>query len=208
MRNSSTIEAIDDITSDASDALYLTVADAARRLGIPRATLDNDIAQGRISAVTLKNGVSGIETSELLHTYIDGGRADTRSISNPSCAGDESRITQLEAELLLTNEHAKLLETQLAAIKETETRQEREIDHLRGQQIPNLPGADAEHRNRSSSRYYGRKRRSKFRKLHRRALRVIGVASLVIAVTGILVGFLYLLDLSGQPSEQTQSSRY
>ena len=100
-----------------------------------------------------------------------------------------------------------MLETQLAASEEKEAEQRREIDDLRAHQATNLPGIDAAQPEKSTSKYYSRRRRRKIEKLIDRSLMFIGIASLVIAASGILIGIIYTLDHSSRQSDWTQSSR-
>ena len=204
MSHSPTIESLDDIVSDGSGDSCLTVADAACRLGISRSTLYRAIKRGKLKAITRGNGVRGIEVSELQRAYSKGTGTKATTIGKLSSEAERSRLAQLEAELLLSSAHVKMLETQLRASKEKEAAQEQEIDGLRAQQTSHLPGIDAGLRKTPDATYYSRKRRSKVKKLIRRTRMLIGVVSLIIAATGTVIGIVYVIDQSGW----TQSSGY
>ncbi len=125
MSYSPTIENLNDIVSDGSSKSCLTVADAACRLGISRSTLYRAIKRGKVKAVTRGNGVRGIKVSELQRAYSDNTHTKATAIARLSSEGEGSRLAQLEAEVRLSSEHVKILETQLETSKEKRPRKPR-----------------------------------------------------------------------------------
>jgi excisionase family DNA binding protein len=198
MRHASAIENLDDIGAAAPGRSCLTIAEAARRLGISRSTVYRDIRQGKVNAVAPQNGVRVIEESELQRAYSNGAGKKAAPTLKISSAVEGRRLAQLEADLLSSNAQVKILETQLAASEEKEAEHRREIDGLRTHQATNLPDADAAQPKKSDSKYYSRRRRRKIEKLIDRSLMFIGIASLVIAASGILIGIIYTLDHSSR----------
>ncbi len=194
MSQSLTTEKPDDIIADVPGGPRLTATDAARRVAVSRSPRSHNKKRETSSAVTPGNAVRSNTGSESNGANDD--RARTEAMTTPTPSGDPQagRFVKLTRVLRLSIAQVKLLETQVAASKAKEVEQRREIDRLRAQQATDLPGVNSRPQETPRKKRYYKRRRSKAQKLVDRSLKVIGVASLIIATTGIVIAIVYAIN--------------
>jgi len=131
-------------TSDTGDGdttgTILNISEAARLGGVARTTLYRHIQSGKVSVVTTPDGGRGIELSELLRAYGDGGKAKGASAPKNAPTVNTERVIQLDADLRVEKARVSMLEAQLAESLQRETWQREQIDKLLTYQ-PNAPHA-------------------------------------------------------------------
>ena len=189
-----TTEKPDDIIADVPGGPRLTATDAARRVAASRSPRSHNKKRETSSAVTPGNAVRSNKGSKLHRAK--GDRARTEVTTTPTPPGDPQagRFVKLTRVLRLSIAQVKLLKTQVAASKAKEAEQRREIDSLRAQQATDLPGVNSRPQETPRKKRYYKRRRSKAQKLVDRSLKVIGVAGLIIATTGIVIAVVYAIN--------------
>ncbi len=189
-----TTEKPDDIIADVPGGPRLTATDAACRVAASRSPRSHNKKRETSSAVTPGNAVRSNKGSESHRAK--GDRARTEVTTTPTPPGDPQagRFVKLRRVLRLSIAQVKLLETQVAASKAKEVEQRREIDRLRAQQATDLPGVNSRPQETPRKKRYYKRRRSKAQKLVDRSLKVIGVAGLIIATTGIVIAVVYAIN--------------
>lgn len=186
------------------DSTYLTVAEAARTLDIPRRAIERDIADGNISTILRKDGVRGIDLLELQRVYIDGEERAPAATDMSAPVPSMTRVGELEAELMESREQVEVLTQQLTEMEETVDLQRLELGRLNTKLSYGGDGSRRE--GDSSPRSASRRKRRRAKRLRRRTLAIAGVFILAIAVTGIVVGLIYVFDQSNQRVEAMQSA--
>jgi len=195
-----TTEKPDDIIADVPGGPRLTATDAARRVAVSRSPRSHNKKRETSSAVTPGNAVRSNKGSESHRAKGDRARTEVTTTPTPTPtptpSGDPQagRFVKLTRVLRLSIAQVKLLETQVAASKAKEVEQRREIDRLRAQQATDLPGVNSRPQETPRKKRYYKRRRSKAQKLVDRSLKVIGVASLIIATTGIVIAIVYAIN--------------
>jgi len=121
-------------TSDTGDGdttgTILNISEAARLGGVARTTLYRHIQSGKVSAVTTPDGGRGIELSELLRAYGDGGKAKGTPAPKNVPTVTTERLIQVEADLRVETAKVSMLEAQLVESLKRETWQREQIDKL------------------------------------------------------------------------------